>query len=152
MEQHVGAFDFREPELLRHQCDAFRCLKSPSTGNRIEQVMTTLRLLSSHFSRPAHLPSPAFMGRISKVMPELRSAIRLLPCPRLDGPFIAMLQTYLLWRRGWFVDWNGNTPLIEASGADCLGLISLSPGLGWWGLGLILVPAAAVRERQVLGA
>jgi magnesium transporter len=74
-----------------------------STGNRMNQVMKTLTIISSIFAPLTFVAG--IYGMNFENMPELRwhygYALILLVMV-----LIAALQTYLLWRRGWFQDWT----------------------------------------------
>ncbi|MCT0201815.1 magnesium/cobalt transporter CorA [Synechococcus sp. CS-603] len=102
MEQHVRLI-FENTELLRHQCDAVSDAYIASTGNRMNQVMKTLTIVSSIFAPLTFIAG--IYGMNFKVMPELDLPFGYYLALALMA-LIAMLQTYLLWRRGWFVDWT----------------------------------------------
>lgn len=102
MEEHVRLI-FENTELLRHQCDAVSDAYMASTGNRMNQVMKTLTIVSSIFAPLTFIAG--IYGMNFKVMPELNLPFGYYLALALMA-FIAMLQTYLLWRRGWFEDWT----------------------------------------------
>lgn len=102
MAQHVDLL-FENTELLRQQCDAVTDAYMASTGNRMNQVMKTLTIVSSIFA-PLTFVAGVY-GMNFENMPELRwhyGYFLIL----LVMMLIATLQTYFLWRRGWFQDWT----------------------------------------------
>jgi magnesium transporter len=102
MAQHVGLI-FENAELLRHQCDAVSDAYMASTSNRMNQNMKTLTIVQSIFAPLTFIAG--IYGMNFKVMPELD-----LPWGYYFAlsfmALVAMLQTYFLWRRGWFTDWT----------------------------------------------
>jgi magnesium transporter len=90
-------------ELLRNQCDAISQAYAASVGNRMNQVMKTLTILTSIFA-PLTLIAGIY-GMNFENMPELHLR---------NGYYVALLvmvviaavQSYWLWRRGWFQDWT----------------------------------------------
>jgi magnesium transporter len=94
---------FENCEMLRNQCDAITQAYSVGIGNRMNQVMKTLTILTSIFAPLTFIAG--IYGMNFEYMPELKLrygyfivlAIMIL---------VAFLQTYWLWRRGWFQDWT----------------------------------------------
>ena len=90
-------------ELLRNQCDAIGQAYAASVANRMNQVMKTLTILTSIFA-PLTLIAGIY-GMNFENMPELR-----LPFGYFGALFVmalvAAIQSYWLWRRGWFQDWT----------------------------------------------
>lgn len=102
MEQHV-ALIFENCELLRHQCDAVTDAYMASTGNRMNQVMKTLTIVSSIFAPLTFVAG--IYGMNFRNMPELQWRYGYFLLLFLMA-LIALLQTFWLWRRGWFEDWT----------------------------------------------
>lgn len=94
---------FENCELLRHQCDAITQAYAASVGNRMNQVMKTLTILTSIFA------PLTFIGGIYGMnfanMPELNWRYGYLYALLLMA-IVALIQSYWLWRRGWFQDWT----------------------------------------------
>jgi len=94
---------FENCELLRHQCDAITQTYAASVGNRMNQVMKTLTILTSIFA------PLTFIGGIYGMnftnMPELSWRYGYLYALVLMA-IVAVIQAYWLWRRGWFEDWT----------------------------------------------
>jgi magnesium transporter len=94
---------FENCELLRHQCDSITQAYAASVGNRMNQVMKTLTILTSIFA------PLTFIGGIYGMnfdnMPELHWRYGYLYALLLML-VIALVQAYWLWRRGWFQDWT----------------------------------------------
>jgi len=94
---------FESCEILRHQCDAVTEAHMASTGNRMNQIMKTLTIVSTIFAPLTFIAG--IYGMNFDNMPELHwhwgYALSLL----LMGA-IASLQASWLWRRGWFEDWT----------------------------------------------
>jgi magnesium transporter len=94
---------FENCELLRHQCDAITQAYAASVGNRMNQVMKTLTILTSIFA------PLTFIGGIYGMnfanMPELSWRYGYLYALLLMA-MVALIQSYWLWRRGWFQDWT----------------------------------------------
>jgi magnesium transporter len=90
-------------EMLRNQCDAITQAYSVGVGNRMNQVMKTLTILTSIFAPLTFIAG--IYGMNFDNMPELKWK---------SGYFIvliimfvvALLQVYWLWKRGWFQDWT----------------------------------------------
>jgi len=90
-------------ELLRNQCDAISQAYAASVGNRMNQVMKTLTILTSIFA-PLTLIAGIY-GMNFEVMPELHLRYGyFLALGLMVG--VGAIQTYWLWRRGWFEDWT----------------------------------------------
>ncbi len=94
---------FESTELLRSQCDAITQTYAASVGNRMNQVMKTLTILTSIFAPLTFIAG--IYGMNFEHMPELKwrygYAITLL----IMG-FVAGLLALWLMRRGWFDDWT----------------------------------------------
>lgn len=94
---------FENCEMLRNQCDAITQAYSVGVGNRMNQVMKTLTILTSIFAPLTFIAG--IYGMNFEHMPELKWQ---------NGYFIvliimllvAFLQVYWLWKRGWFQDWT----------------------------------------------
>jgi len=90
-------------ELLRNQCDAISQAYAASVGNRMNQVMKTLTILTSIFA-PLTLIAGVY-GMNFENMPELHlrhgyfGALAVMVV-------VAAVQSYWLWKRGWFQDWT----------------------------------------------
>lgn len=90
-------------EMLRNQCDAIIQAYSVGIGNRMNQVMKTLTILTSIFAPLTFIAG--IYGMNFENMPELSWK---------HGYFVvlfimvvvASLQMYWLWKRGWFQDWT----------------------------------------------
>ncbi len=93
---------FDQCELLRSQCDAITQAYAASVGNRMNQVMKTLTILTSIFAPLTFIAG--IYGMNFDHMPELhwRLATPVLALMAL----IAVGQALWLWRRGWFEDWT----------------------------------------------
>lgn len=94
---------FDSTELLRGQCDAITQAYAASVGNRMNQVMKTLAILTSIFAPLTFIAG--IYGMNFEFMPELhwRYGYGLA---LLAMTIVAILQGWLLWRRGWFDDWT----------------------------------------------
>jgi magnesium transporter len=94
---------FDSTELLRHQCDAITQAYAASVGNRMNQVMKTLAILTSIFAPLTFIAG--IYGMNFEFMPELhwRYGYALV---LMAMATVAILQAWLLWRRGWFDDWT----------------------------------------------
>jgi len=90
--------------VLRGQCDAITQSYAASIGNRMNQVMKTLTILTSVFAPLTFIAG--IYGMNFEFMPELKwqygYAVALL-----SMILIAALLVWWLWRRGWFQDWTG---------------------------------------------
>jgi magnesium transporter len=102
MAQHVGLI-FENAELLRHQCDAVSDAYMASASNRMNQVMKTLTIVASIFAPLTFIAG--IYGMNFKVMPELDLPLGYYFALAFMA-LVAGLQTYFLWRRGWFQDWT----------------------------------------------
>jgi magnesium transporter len=92
-------------ELLRNQCDAISQAYAASVANRMNQVMKTLAILTSIFA-PLTLIAGIY-GMNFQNMPELQLRHGYY------GALVAMVvvaavQSFWLWRRGWFQDWTAS--------------------------------------------
>jgi magnesium transporter len=94
---------FENCELLRSQCDAITQAYAASVGNRMNQVMKTLTILTSIFAPLTFIAG--IYGMNFEHMPELswRFGYAYVLILML---VVAVLQSYWLWRRGWFQDWT----------------------------------------------
>jgi magnesium transporter len=95
---------FQNCELLRHQCDAITQAYAASVGNRMNQVMKTLTILTSIFAPLTFIAG--IYGMNFRQMPELSWRYGYPLCLLLMAA-VAALQAWWLWRRGWFGDWTG---------------------------------------------
>lgn len=102
MAEMVGLL-FDSTELLRHQCDTTTQTYGASVGNRMNQVMKTLTILTSVFAPLTFIAG--IYGMNFENMPELKwhygYALILLAMV-----MVAAVQAWWLWRRGWFDDWT----------------------------------------------
>ena len=94
---------FETTELLRNQCDAITQAYAASVGNRMNQVMKTLTIVASIFAPLTFIAG--VYGMNFDNMPELHlphayAFILLLML------LVAGIQTFWLWKRGWFADWT----------------------------------------------
>jgi len=94
---------FEHIELLRGQCDAITQAYAAGVGNRMNQVMKTLTILTSIFAPLTFIAG--IYGMNFDNMPELHwrfgygGALTVMLV-------IAAVQVIWLWRRGWFEDWT----------------------------------------------
>lgn len=91
-------------EMLRTQCDAIVQAYNVAIGNRMNQVMKTLTILTSIFAPLTFIAG--IYGMNFENMPELKSRMGYFVVLFIMLT-IAILQSYWLWRRGWFQDWTG---------------------------------------------
>ena len=91
--------------VLRQQCDAITQAYTASMGNRMNQVMKTLTIITSVFA-PLTLIAGIYGMNFDR-MPELRWKYGY-PFSLLLMAAVAMLQVCWLARRGWFQDWTGH--------------------------------------------
>ena len=103
MAQNVDQI-FESCEILRHQCDAVTEAHMASTGNRMNQIMKTLTIVSTIFAPLTFLAG--IYGMNFENMPELHWRNGYIATLFLMGA-IATIQATYLWRRGWFEDWTG---------------------------------------------
>lgn len=94
---------FESCEILRHQCDAVTEAHMASTGNRMNQIMKTLTIVSTIFAPLTFLAG--IYGMNFDNMPELHWPAGYNVTLMVMGT-IASLQAIWLWRRGWFDDWT----------------------------------------------
>ncbi len=106
MEQQVSMI-FENGELLRHQCDAVTDAYMASMGNRMNQVMKTLTIVSTIFAPLTFMAG--IYGMNFRNMPELNWRYGYFIVLLLMA-LIALLQSFWLWRRGWFEDWTAMRP------------------------------------------
>jgi magnesium transporter len=96
---------FESCEILRHQCDAVTEAHMASSGNRMNQIMKTLTIVSTIFAPLTFIAG--IYGMNFSNMPELDWRYGYIAALLLMGA-IATIQTGMLWRRGWFEDWTGS--------------------------------------------
>lgn len=91
-------------EMLRNQCDAITQAYSVGIGNRMNQVMKTLTIMTSIFAPLTFIAGIYGMNFVN--MPELkwRYGYFLVLAVML---IVACMQIFWLCRRGWFQDWTG---------------------------------------------
>jgi magnesium transporter len=94
---------FENCELLRAQCDAITQAYAASVGNRMNQVMKTLTILTSVFAPLTFIAG--IYGMNFERMPELRWRLGYPAVMLLMGA-VGLIQLLWLWRRGWFQDWT----------------------------------------------
>jgi magnesium transporter len=97
---------FENGELLRHQCDAITHTYAASVGNRMNQVMKTLTILTSIVAPMTFIAG--VYGMNFAHIPELSWRFGY-PYALLLMAMVAALQAWWLWRRGWFQDWINPT-------------------------------------------
>ncbi len=90
-------------EMLRNQCDAITQAYSVGIGNRMNQVMKTLTILTSIFAPLTFIAG--IYGMNFEFMPELKLRYGYFLI-LLIMAIIAMIQFVWLWKRGWFQDWT----------------------------------------------
>lgn len=90
-------------ELLRGQCDAITQAYAASIGNRMNQVMKTLTILTSIFAPLTFIAG--IYGMNFEHMPELAWTYGYA-YSLIFMTFVAVAQAFWLWRRGWFQDWT----------------------------------------------
>jgi magnesium transporter len=90
-------------EMLRNQCDAITQAYSVSISNRMNQVMKTLTILTSIFAPLTFIAG--IYGMNFENMPELKWRIGYF-LVLIVMVIVAMIQSYWLWKRGWFQDWT----------------------------------------------
>jgi magnesium transporter len=93
--EHIG--------LLRGQCDAITQAYAAGVGNRMNQVMKTLTILTSIFAPLTFVAG--IYGMNFEHMPELKWRFGYEYSLVLMA-LIAIVQVVWLWRRGWFEDWT----------------------------------------------
>jgi len=94
---------FEHIELLRNQCDHITQAYAASVGNRMNQVMKTLTILTSIFAPLTFIAG--IYGMNFDKMPELHWRYGYLGA-LLVMALIALVMVVWLWRRGWFEDWT----------------------------------------------
>jgi magnesium transporter len=90
-------------EMLRNQCDAITQAYSVGVGNRMNQVMKTLTILTSIFAPLTFIAG--IYGMNFENMPELKWKYGYFIALTVMA-VVAILQAYWLWKRGWFKDWT----------------------------------------------
>ncbi len=94
---------FESTEQQRNHLDAIAQAYATSVSNRMNQVMKTLTILTSIFAPLTFIAG--IYGMNFELMPELKWRYGYL-LVLLVMALVALLQTYWLWRRGWFQDWT----------------------------------------------
>ncbi|MFN9694212.1 MAG: magnesium/cobalt transporter CorA [Synechococcaceae cyanobacterium] len=94
---------FDSTELLRNQCDAITQAYAASVGNRMNQVMKTLTILTSIFAPLTFIAG--IYGMNFEHMPELKLRYGYALTLMVMG-LVAAIQAFWLMRRGWFEDWT----------------------------------------------
>jgi magnesium transporter len=94
---------FENCELLRSQCDSITQAYAASVGNRMNQVMKTLTILTSIFAPLTFIAG--IYGMNFEIMPELKWTLGY-PYVLVLMAIVGAVQAYWLWRRGWFQDWT----------------------------------------------
>ena len=94
---------FDSTELLRNQCDAITQAYAASVGNRMNQVMKTLTILTSIFAPLTFIAG--IYGMNFEHMPELKWRYGYGLTLMVMG-LVAAIQAFWLMRRGWFEDWT----------------------------------------------
>ncbi|MFN9618459.1 MAG: magnesium/cobalt transporter CorA [Synechococcaceae cyanobacterium] len=94
---------YESSEALRSHLDAITESYAASVGNRMNQVMKTLTILTSIFAPLTFIAG--IYGMNFEFMPELKWAWGYFYVLLLMA-VVAMIQSYWLWRRGWFQDWT----------------------------------------------
>lgn len=94
---------FENSELLRNHCDAITQAYTATVGNRMNQVMKTLTILTSIFAPLTFLAG--IYGMNFRVMPELSWPLGYTYVLLLMA-VVAAGQAWWLWKRGWFQDWT----------------------------------------------
>lgn len=102
---------FQNCELLRHQCDAITQAYAACVGNRMNQVMKTLTILTSIFAPLTFIAG--VYGMNFRSMPELSWRFGY-PLVLVVMAVVAAIQAWWLWRRGWFGDWTEPRPRRQA--------------------------------------
>lgn len=90
-------------EMLRNQCDAITQAYSVGVGNRMNQVMKTLTILTSIFAPLTFIAG--IYGMNFENMPELKWHYGYYAVLVLMAA-VGFIQAYWLWKRGWFQDWT----------------------------------------------
>lgn len=90
-------------EMLRNQCDAITQAYSVGVGNRMNQVMKTLTILTSIFAPLTFIAG--IYGMNFENMPELKWRFGYFAVLFLMV-LVATVQFIWLWKRGWFQDWT----------------------------------------------
>jgi magnesium transporter len=99
----IVAMLFDSTDLLRSQCDAITQAYGASIGNRMNQIMKTLTILTSIFAPLTFIA--CIYGMNFEFMPELRWHHGYAAC-LVIMTIVATVQAFWLWRRGWFRDWT----------------------------------------------
>jgi Mg2+ and Co2+ transporter CorA len=88
---------------LEHSAEVAVQMHFSALGHRTNDIMRTLTVLTAIFL-PLNLVTGVF-GMNFEVMPELRLRHGYFIALALMA-LVAGLQTFWLWRRGWFQDWT----------------------------------------------
>jgi magnesium transporter len=102
IEQHLNQL-FEVSEWLRQQCDAVNQAYMASVGNRMNQVMKTLTIISVVYAPLTFLAGIYGMNFVD--MPELKWSYGYPLCILLMAIISASMVAWLS-RRGWFQDWT----------------------------------------------
>ena len=102
IEQHLNQL-FEVSEWLRHQCDAVNQAYMASVGNRMNQVMKTLTIISVVFAPLTFLAGIYGMNFVD--MPELKWSYGYPLCLLFMAIISAAMISWLS-QRGWFQDWT----------------------------------------------
>ena len=90
-------------EMLRNQCDAITQAYSVGVGNRMNQVMKTLTILTSIFAPLTFIAG--IYGMNFENIPELKWHYGYF-ATLIFMSIVGFIQIYWLWKRGWFQDWT----------------------------------------------
>jgi magnesium transporter len=74
-----------------------------STGNRMNQIMKTLTIISAIFAPLTFIAG--IYGMNFSNMPELQWHYGYFAC-LIVMTLVATVQSWFLWKRGWFEDWT----------------------------------------------
>lgn len=94
---------FEGCEILRHQCDGVVEAHMASMGNRMNQIMKALAIVSTIFAPLTFIAG--IYGMNFRYMPELGYRHGYVLSLGVMG-IVAVLQVAWLWRLGWFKDWS----------------------------------------------
>ncbi|MEB3199985.1 MAG: CorA family divalent cation transporter [Synechococcaceae cyanobacterium] len=98
---------FESCGMLRMQCDAITQAYTAGVGNRMNQVMKTLTILTSIFAPLTFIAG--IYGMNFDGIPELHWRFGYAYALLLMA-VVGAIQAWWLWRRGWFEDWTGHGP------------------------------------------
>jgi magnesium transporter len=94
---------YESTEALRGHLDAITEAYAASIGNRMNQVMKTLTILTSIFAPLTFIAG--IYGMNFEFMPELKWRYGYFYVLLLMA-LVGLIQSYWLQRRGWFQDWT----------------------------------------------